>query len=247
MFMMFWKPILKAKAEQVVFLAKGQDLSVDVNEKYNEMKNGLQKIIERINNEPDHTECVEICKKMLLLYSTCEELLQNIVFEFFRESFIKNIGKKECLFVVSNKIFKIMMLYDLLKAKNPWIFAKYTEMRIKMEKDFWKLVDEQEDVKISVLNMISMPMGRLFLSMFTSSIFDIEIPEFLGKISKIYLDIEFQKRLFIYIYLSEIHQWKYLHVFLVALLTRVVGNNYDLKDEQFHNYLEYLELLKEQL
>ncbi|KAM0680431.1 hypothetical protein GINT2_001491 [Glugoides intestinalis] len=245
MFMTIWKPILKSKAKEIVFSEEGMPLSNCIEQKYNEMKLAFSYICDGSEDVSKKDHCINICKKMLRFYQECEEILQNIVFEAFNESFVEEIEKKRNFFEISNKIFKLMMHFDVLKAKNSSIFAQYTEMRLNNTEEFRKKIDDAEDDKISMFNLISMPMGRLFLSMFTSTRFDLQIPLFLGKISKVYLNEEYKKRLCLFIYLSETHQWKYVFLFMNILFERSIGSNgFNFPSIMVKNYQEYSEMLK---
>lgn len=247
MFAMIWKSVLKSKASHIKFTETSHRLSDDIQRLYNELKISFDQITRELDGNIDSIQSIDICKKSIVFYEICEELLQHILNECFSDTFLESIRRKRDIFEISNKLFKILMLFDLLKSRNPRIFSNYCELRLKQEEKFKEMVDDLQDDKISMLNMISVPMGRLFLSMFSSQKFNLLNPLFLGKISKIHLDTEKQNRLCIFTYLCEINQWKYAFIFFSALFDRVTNTNYfDLKNNTLKNLRGYLEMLKEQ-
>lgn len=247
MFMVIWKSILKSKAERITFSERTQKLTTDIKDQYNELKSIFENILKKMDGNIDFMISIDICKEELSFYNISEVLIHCVMSECFNDEFFENIERKRELFDISNKIFKLFMLFDLMKSRNPRIFSYYCEMRLKDEEPFREIVTDIEDDGISMLNMITMPMGRLFLSMFSSLNFDLSKPLFLGKTSKIYLNIENQRRLCVFIYLCEINQWKYSFIFLIALFNRVVNSgSFDLKDNALKNFRSYLEMLKQQ-
>lgn len=247
MFSMIWKSVLKSKASHIKFTESSHRLSEDVQRLYTELKISFEEITRELDGNIDPVQSINICKKCICFYEICEELLQHIMNECFSDTFLESIGRKRDVFEISNKIFKILMLFDLLKSRNPRIFSNYCELRLKQEDAFKEAVEDLQDDKISMLNMMSVPMGRLFLSMFSSHKFNLTNLMFLGKISKIHLDTEKQNRLCIFTYLCEINQWKYAFIFFSALFNRITDTNYfDLKNNTLKNLRGYLEMLREQ-
>jgi hypothetical protein len=248
MFSLSWKSKLKSSAQDIAFSQKQQKLSYDVKMKYYELKKSYDRILKKMDGLLDGITCIEICREMLCFYSNAEDLLQIFIGECFRDRFMISVGKKREIFEIQDKVFKLMIQFDILKTRCPKVFERYSEMRILEDELFYNIVTEDEDGKISTLNMIAMPMGRLFLSMFSSNIFSLKIPNFSRKVSKIHLNTERQNRLGVFIYLCEIHQWKYMLIFLVGVFTRAIGNSvFDINTDSLKNVIGYLETMKRQL
>lgn len=246
MFAMSWKTILREKANEIIFTKKQQELSDDITMKYSALKSSFIKISKKLKNPLKKDRSIKICKEILVFYLKAEDLLHNLVLECFNENFMYNINQKKKIFELANKIAKFFIRFDVIKAKNFQVFTEYTQIRLNSEERFYKLVNSSEDDKISMLFKMAMPMARLFLSMFSSPIFNLEIPVFLGKFSKVHLTLEEQKKLGIFIYLCENYQWKYLIVFLMGVFDRATGKNWFLiKNEKLEDFVIYLEMMKQ--
>ncbi|ELA41968.1 uncharacterized protein VICG_00985 [Vittaforma corneae ATCC 50505] len=248
MFTMTWKSRLKSKAREIVFSTRQQQLSPDVVQKYCELKLSFDQILKKLDGPLENQQSIEICKEMLNFYRCAEEVLQIFINECFKSRFMAKIQKKREIFDLADKIFKLLMLFDLIKSRSLKVFSIYSEMRVKNDEMLYSLVDDVEDDRISIFNMISLPMARLFLSMFSSQTFDLKIPFFLGKVSKIHLNSENQEKLGIFIYICEIHQWKYTFIFLIALFGRATEKGgFNINEESLKNIQGYLEMMKQQL
>lgn len=246
MFASSWKPWLKTRANEIVFSKTQDKLSPDIIEKYNAIKDMITTLSISIDKGTSKRKSVELCRKMLFFYTSCEELVHLLMLECFKDSFIRNVERRLGVFTMVNKIFKIMMIFDVMKLRNREIFSCYSEMRL-LEKGTMNDIDEVEDNKISMLFMICIPMARMFLTMFSSPIFDLEIPCLLGKIPKLYLDLDHQKMVGLFAYLSEKHNWRYSLVFFSVLFERATGSSeLDVNRNTTANLLAYLDMMKQQ-
>lgn len=242
---MIWKSRQRERAGEITFSSNQQRLSHAIQLKYYEMKLLFSSIVEKLEASIS-SNYIEICKEMLRFYRCGEELLQNLMNECFNDKFMGNIHRKRNIFDISDKVFKLIMAFDLIKSRTSKVFYAYSEARLRNE-DFSEMVDEAEDDRISLMHMIGLPMARLFLSMFSSANFSLEVPFLLGKVSKIHIDEKNRNKLYIFIYLCEIHQWKYMLVFLTALSQREsVGGGLNIKEESLKNILGYFEMMKKQ-
>jgi hypothetical protein len=183
---------------------------------------------------------IKICKEMVNFYTISFELLQHMLIECFKDDFYENIEKMEYFFNFLNKILKLTTAFDILKIKNPTIFSEYSESKLKNNEYLNFNVDELEDNKICILNMISLPAGRLFLSFFSSSVFDLEHPLFLAKPIKIHLGIVSLKTISFFIYLSEIYDWQYVLIYFIPLFYRLTCDDPFAKNVKQKAYSEML-------
>ena len=245
MFISNTQSIMKQKAKQIRFETNGYAISSELMCIYNNVKLSFSIIAKKIENPKNSKNSIEICKEMINLYGLIHELLQNLLTECFRDNFYLNLEKMEPFFEFLNKVCKIMMAFDLLKIQNPLAFSKYCEAKLKDEEVFNTNVEEGEDNKICILNMISLPFGRLFLSFFCYPTFDLSNPSFLDKIMKIYLNHDSTKRISVYIYLAEQEKWQYLLIYLIALYYKLTGHDpFKITDDELLKYKKYLEMIK---
>lgn len=237
---------LKLKANTIQFISNGNAISAELESVYNEMKLSFSKITQNLEKELNSYNCIVICKEMLNFYHISHELLQNILTECFRDSFYINLDKMEYFFGFFNKVCKMMVAFDLLKIQNPLIFSNYCESKLRNEPTFDSNVEQGEDSKICILNLVSLPLGRLFLSFFSYPTFDLEHPSFLSKTIKIQLNPESKKRISLFIYISERSEWRYLMVYFITLFYKLEGNDpFNISYVEFIKYKKYMEMLKQ--
>lgn len=248
MFMIVWKPILKARARDVRFLVEGQCISEDILQEYSALKASFTKINKLLMKKLDETGSVFIMKEMLDFYQRAESLIQYVLDEVFRDTFEELISERRAVFDLANKILKLFVLFDLMKIRNPLVFCEYSRHKLLNPDDLLGIVSDIEDDRISILGSICLPMGRQFLSMFSSDNFEICLPALLSKRSKIHLNAEKQKRLCMYGYMAQKFEWKYLLIFLSAVLEKMFGKGiFESNNEHIERFKEYLEMLNQQL
>lgn len=242
MFILDMQTILKNKAENIVFAENGNVVSDELNRMYNELK---ILFIQIQKDEESVLDCIVACKNMAVFYSLSHELLQIVLSELFRDDFYVSIDKMEPFFKFLNKIFKIMLAFDLFKIQNPEAFSNYCESKLKDDEVFIKNVEESEDNKICALHMISLPIGRLFLSFFIAPSFELEHPAFIEKTTKIHLNSESTKMLAIFIYLGEREKYNYMTLYLMALFYKLADNDLlQITNIELLKHIKYLEMLK---
>lgn len=248
MFMIVWKPILKARAREVKFLLEGQRISEDILQEYLALKTSLEKINGLLAKEPDETNSVFTMKEMLNFYQRAESLMQYVLHEIFRDTFDELMAEKRAVFDLANNLLKLFVLFDLMKIQNPLVFCMYSKHKLLSPDSLLGIVSDIEDDRISILGSICLPMGRLFLSMFSSDSFEIIHPAFLSKRSKIHLNTEKQKKLCLYGYMAERFEWKYLLIFAGAVFEKMFGKGiFEPSNRHISKFKEYLEMLSQQL
>lgn len=248
MFMIVWKPILKARAKEVNFLLEGQCISEDILQEYSALKISFAKISSLLAKELDESNAVLIMKEMLGFYQRAEMLMQYVLNEIFRDAFEELISERRAVFDLANRLLKLFVLFDLMKIRNPLVFCMYSKHKLLNMDDLLRVVNEIEDDKISVLGSICLPMGRLFLSMFSSDNFEISLPAILSKRSKIHLNTEKQKKLCLYGYMAEKFEWKYLLIFVGVAFKKMFGKSiFESDNEYIERFREYLVMLGQHL
>lgn len=237
---------LKSAAKEIAFSDIQDPLSPEIEEKYNEIKVMAETLFKTMDEKSSKDTCIGLCREMVYFYRCCEELIHHIMLECFKDHFMRGIAQKQGVFTLGDKIFKLMMMFDTLKLRAPVAFFKYSEMRLRGEiqpRD----IDEAEDNRISMLFMVSMPMARMFLAMFTSQTFDMEVLCLLGRRSKVHLDPDKQNRLGVFMYLCEQHGWRYMLIFLSALFERAGGiGRVDPNRKTLANLIGYLDMMRSQ-
>lgn len=248
MFMTIWKPIVKSKAQKFNFLLNGISLSKEVSFEYDAIKKHFNKIYELMENKLDEKNSVLIMKEMLGFYQLSENLIENLLNEIFRDNFDRFIIQKIAIFEILNKLLKLFISFDLIKIKAPDVFDMYSKHKILELEALLDLVTDQEDDRITILGMICLPMGRMFLSMFSSNKFDIKNADFLSKKSKIHLNSSRQKKLCFYGFLAYKYKLKYLALYIECIFKKLFNENLSEEDINSNKHLsEYFELLENHL
>lgn len=243
MFMFLWKPFLRFKAKNVEFEDSGTDLSTTTIKSYDEIK-GLYKSLIKDIIDVDSELAPEVARNFLSFYLQAETLLLNLINEMFKKSFNETIEKRKPIFNMLNKLFKIMMHVDSLRLRYPDVFCKYTEYKMNNSKFFSKKYSDLEDQKISILSLISLPMGRLILSLFTSDKFELFYPTLLSKRSRVFLDKDRKKVLYMYCRLSEKYNFKYILIYFAVIYKRFYGQySFSFDNEINHAYKSYIDML----
>lgn len=244
MFLIFWKSFLKSKAEKFNFLKDGIPINQEIFNEYEELKKILAKIQAMTKTCED--SYVEIMKAFVNFYLNGESLLDNLVNEVLRESFEEDMANKVQIFKLLNKILKIFYIVDIIKLRNPQVFCYYSTFRLIDYERFEATVSPQEDSRISLIGQMTLPMGRLFFSLFTCRNFDLEIPVILSKRSKILFDTDKQKRLYFYYYLSDKYDFKYLKIYIVASFKRIFNHDLDDYNNTLESFSDYISALMNQ-
>lgn len=248
MFMIVWKPILKARAKEVKFLLEGQCIAEDVLVEYSALKVSFARINCLLAKELDEKTAVLIMKEMLGFYERAEMLMQYVLNEIFRDAFEELIAERRAVFDLANRLLKLFVLFDLMKIRNPLVFCMYSKHKLLNMDDLLSAVNDIEDDRISVLGSICLPMGRLFLSMFSSDNFEVSLPAILSKRSKIHLNIEKQKKLCLYGYMAEKFEWKYLLIFVGVVFKKMFSKSiFEPDNKHIERFREYLVMLNQQL
>ncbi|KAI5151052.1 hypothetical protein ENBRE01_1867, partial [Enteropsectra breve] len=167
MFGFIRNPLIKAKANKIKFDENCFALSNETLEMYKELKvkyKNLHKDLER--RKAKCKRASKSAREFLDIYLKLEAILVVLFNEIFQPHFTKSIEKKKTIFVLLNKICKIMLSADSLRSRNVKIFCEHTLEKMK-RRDLKKLADEGTiDKRISILSAISLPMGRLLLCLF---------------------------------------------------------------------------------
>lgn len=221
--MFLWKPILRLKAKNVTFEEEGYDLSDSTFSSYDKIKILYKNLIKDFVNAPDLNP-PEVMKNFLSFYLQSETLILNLLNEMFNKSFMETIEKRKHIFDLLNKIMKLMIHIDIIRLKHPDIFCHYTLYKINNPKVFEKQHTELEDKRFSILSLITLPMGRMIISLFTSDKFELFYPTLLSKRARIHLDNEKKKLLYTYCRISEGYGYKYILIYFVSIYKRFYGN-----------------------
>lgn len=246
MFMFLWKPILRMRAKDVDFGSNSLELSEETERQYIEIKGHYKRLKKSLMHCGNDEESAPIIlKEFLSFYLKSETIVLALFNEIFKRNFYDSINKRKSVFVLLNKIMKIFLSIDCIRLRYPDVFCYYSFYKMHNGDKLDKICSECEDKRLSILGLITLPMGRLVLSLFSSEKFELFYPTTLSKRMRINLDGERKKSLYLYARLMELHNLKYLYVYFGAIYKRFYGTGSYTFDKHIDPvFEEYLDMLQ---
>lgn len=243
-----WTNDMDKVAKSLKFEQKGFKITSELENILLDVESTFRKLCILLDGTVDGKKATEICKRLVSVYETLQELLDVLLKELNKPSFIAHVHKMQPFFEFLNKVLRMVVKLDLFKIQNPLIFAAYSEHRLLNPKEITKYVEQIEDQKISTYQSVSLPLGRLFLSFFSNSKFDLISPVLLSKISKILIDQEKLDNLGIFTYLARLNNWRYINVVFSVTINRLLNRNVlILGSHESEKLKKYFDLLLNQL
>ncbi|KAI5170342.1 hypothetical protein PAEPH01_1352 [Pancytospora epiphaga] len=222
--MFLWKPILRMRANDIDFQSTSLELSEETHNMYNEIKECYLKLRKKlIDSDISEKSAPLILKEFLSLYLKSESFVISLFNEIFKPHFTETLNKRKSVFVLLNKLMKIFISIDYLRMTNPQVFCQYSFYKLHNGDKLYTICSEHEDYKLCILSLISLPMGRLMLSLFATDKFELFYPTALSKRMRINLNDDKKKSLYLYARLTEIQDYKYLSIYLGAIYKRFYG------------------------
>lgn len=185
-------------------------------------------------------------KKLISYYEKSDTLMSTLLNEIFSKRFVETIDRRLSLFELLDKIFRMFYLFDKHRFSNVSLFHNFSFYKMKNR----KCIDEKEIVKCSTFSSIAMPMGRLFLSYFTSENYEIFHPVILKKRTTLFLsDTKKEYLRFVCSIIVDHTEFKYLKMYLCGLYEKMFN---DTRFDYFYNsltrkekayYVDLIELL----
>jgi hypothetical protein len=174
-------------------------------------------------------------KKLISYYEKSDTLMGTLLNEIFSKKFIETIDKRLSLFELLDKIFRMFYLFDKHRFNNVKLFHNFSFFKMKNR----KCIDEKEVVKCSTFSSIAMPMGRLFLSYFTSENYEIFHPVILKKRTTLFInDTKKEYLRFVCSIVVDHTEFKYLKMYLCGLYEKMFK---DARFDYFYNSLSIKE------
>ncbi|KAL6120690.1 hypothetical protein NUSPORA_02540 [Nucleospora cyclopteri] len=261
---LFWRKIVKLEA-QALMMDQSLKLSKDTKDAFKHIKNLHTKLVKFINSqitskvstsiklkesklnnkknkrngketEKDHLNKDTIQKLDILLefYLESEKMILYLINEMFRKGFYESVDNKMNIFILLNKIMKIFVNIDQMILTTD-IFSKYT---------MYKSSFNYENERLTILSCITLPMGRMILTLFCDSKNDLFHPNKLSKRTKVFLTDQKKKYLMLYQEISKIQELKYLQLYLGVICEFFIGEGFLKPDELEKGLLDYGKLLK---
>lgn len=247
MFMFLLKPILKMRARNVEFRENSLELSEETTASYVELKLLYARLVKSFMSCKDDTDSAPlIIRDFLSFYLKGETLALALFNEIFKPNFYESIDKRKSIFVLLNKIMKIFISLDCIRLKHPEVFCQFSTYKLEHRKRFSKQFTELENQRLSILGLITLPMGRLVMSLFATEKCELFYPAVLSKRIRINLNNERKRYLYLYSRLAELNNLNYLCLFLVAIYRRFFGSSsFNIGGPMKAHYDEYLRMLQE--
>lgn len=235
------------RARNVDFTEKTYELSDDITQTYAEIKCLYKKLsIDFAKYGDSRDKAPVVLKQFLSFYLKSEMLLLSLFNEMFKPHFSQTINRRKSIFVILNKLMKIFISVDCLRLRHPEIFCQFSFFKMHHGEEMDDICTEVETQRLSILGCISLPMGRLVLSIFATNKLELFYPTLLSKRTRIYLCRDRQKLLYMFARLTEMHNLKYISFYMGAVYKRFFGNGSYRFDVSINPALsEYLDLLQE--
>lgn len=246
--MFLWKPLLRMRAKNVEFVTPNHELSDGVQDTYSNIKSAHKRLTKQLSRRDFASkEAPPIVRDFLYFYLSSETLALSLFNELFRPSFYDSVNKKRPLFLLLNKLLKIFITTDFLRLDNPELFCAYSLSKLKHPKSFRQNLNQTEEARLDILHSITLPMGRMILSLFADKKKELFYPSLLSKRSRILLDAENKKTLYTIAKLAEIQNFKYISLFLSSVYNKFYGtSSYKFDSEAAGPIAMYLDLLQAQ-
>lgn len=243
--MFFWKSKIRNTAQDVKFSSNTYELSEEIQNSYKELKNEYKNFkLSLLQKNISKKKSLKILQNFLQLYLNCETHILSLFNEIFKPDFLTKISKKRPMLILFNKVMKIFISLDMLCVKYREVFCKFS--LYKMENNE-KLIIQLSDIdtqRISILSCISLPMGRLILSIFSTNALELYYPTILSKRTRINLCEERKNILYFMANLTQYHNLKYISFYLSVIYRKFFNNlPIESKDNMTPEMIEYMNLL----
>jgi len=184
------------------------ELSHDILLYYKELKSRYKYLYRAFSDPPrGRKQTIAAIKSFLDFYMQSEIFINTLFREILRPSFYRTLSRRRPFFVILNKVLKIFVSLDILVFKSPELYVNFT----KFKRDTENVILEQ---RLSVITGISLPMGRMVVSLFTNDGKELYVPPFLSKHKKIDLSLINKNLIPLYFHVLEDSSFKYVSEFL---------------------------------
>ncbi|WUR02218.1 uncharacterized protein VNE69_01157 [Vairimorpha necatrix] len=233
----------RIKPKDFKFCKSGYKLSAETLKEYKYIKK-LFFITANIFSSYIKGNGIDEIKDLILFYEKSDTLLCSLIDEIFTKRFIDSLDRRYALFVLLDKLLRFFYIFDIQRYKNVNIFNNFSNFKLRNN------LSEKDNLKLSTFSSIAMPMGRLFMSYFTSEDYELFHPIILKKRSTLFIgDTKMEYLKYVCSILSYQTDLKYLKMFMFSLYERLSKKNkfdnfYDkLNTKEKEYYIDLIEII----